>query len=87
MIGGLGGPEGLGGTAPVQCSAAGCRESAAFAVHWRNPRIHTPDRVKTWLACAAHREHLAGYLATRGFPVVVTPVDDSVDLVPDGALP
>lgn len=82
MIGGLGSAD-----APVQCSSAGCREPAAFAVHWRNPRIHGPERVKTWLACEAHRSTLADYLATRGFPVVVTPVGETPELVPDGAAP
>jgi len=70
-----------GGEAPVQCSAAGCASSAAWAVHWRNPRIHGEDRVKTWLACDDHREHLSSYLATRGFPVAVTPVGETVERV------
>jgi hypothetical protein len=70
-----------GGEAPVQCSAAGCRADAAWAVHWRNPRIHGIERVKTWLACDAHREHLASYLSTRGFPVAVTPVGETVEQV------
>jgi hypothetical protein len=52
-------------------------------VNWRNPRIHTPDRVKVWLACGDHRSTLADYLATRGFPVVVSALDAPVDLVPD----
>jgi hypothetical protein len=41
--------------------------------------------VKVWLACVAHRDHLEGYLASRGFPVVVTPVDVAADVVPDPA--
>jgi hypothetical protein len=41
--------------------------------------------VKVWLACDAHRETLAGYLATRGFPLVVTSFDSPVDVVPDPA--
>ncbi|MBX3196017.1 MAG: hypothetical protein KF727_13070 [Microbacteriaceae bacterium] len=69
----------------ARCSAAGCRTEAAWRVNWRNPRIHTPDRVKVWLACDAHREHLHDYLATRGFPVLVTALDDAVDAVPDPA--
>jgi hypothetical protein len=72
-----------GGETAVQCSAAGCREPARWRVNWRNPRLHTPDRVKVWLACDAHREHLHGYLASRGFPVQVTPVDVVLDVVPD----
>ena len=52
-------------------------------MNWRNPRIHTPDRVKVWLACADHRATLADYLTTRGFPVVVSGLDAAVDNVPD----
>jgi hypothetical protein len=41
--------------------------------------------VKVWLACDEHREHLGQYLSTRGFPVVVTPLAEPVDSVPDPA--
>lgn len=75
----------IGSDAPVQCSAAGCRDRATARVNWRNPRIHAADRVKVWLACAAHRATLGDYLATRGFPVVVTGIDEPADLVPDVA--
>jgi hypothetical protein len=73
----------IGFDAAVQCSSAGCSADAAWRVNWRNPRIHTPDRVKVWLACGDHRSTLADYLATRGFPVVVSALDAPVDLVPD----
>jgi hypothetical protein len=73
----------IGSDAAVQCSSAGCTADAAWRVNWRNPRIHTPDRVKVWLACEAHRTTLADYLATRGFPVVVSALDTAVDVVPD----
>jgi hypothetical protein len=73
----------IGSDAAVQCSSAGCTADAAWRVNWRNPRIHTPDRVKVWLACDDHRATLADYLATRGFPVVVSALDAPVDLVPD----
>jgi len=69
----------------IRCSAAGCTADAAFRVNWRNPRIHTPDRVKVWLACPEHRESLADYLRTRAFPVAVTPLDVELDRVPDPA--
>jgi hypothetical protein len=69
----------------IRCSAAGCAEDAAFRVNWRNPRIHTPDRVKVWLACPEHRDTLADYLGTRGFPVQVTALDVELDRVPDPA--
>lgn len=49
------------------CSAKGCREPARYALAWNNPRLHDPERRKIWLACAAHRESLAGFLSARGF--------------------
>ena len=67
------------------CSRAGCREPASWNVNWRNPRIHTPDRVKIWLACDEHRDYLNDYLAARDFPVVTTPLAEQVDRVPDPA--
>jgi len=73
----------IGSDAAVQCSSAGCTADAAWRVNWRNPRIHTPDRVKVWLACDDHRTALADYLATRGFPVVLSALDAPVDVVPD----
>jgi len=72
----------IGSDAPVQCSSAGCASTASWRVNWRNPRIHLDDRVKVWLACDAHRETLADYLATRGFPVLVTTLDSPADRVP-----
>jgi len=68
----------------TRCSRAGCRSDALWTVAWRNPRIHSPDRVKSWLACDEHREYLRDYLATRGFPVTVVPLGEVVDRVPDG---
>lgn len=64
------------------CSRAGCRNDATFNVNWRNPRIHSEDRVKIWLACDEHRDYLEEYLATRNFPVVVTPLGVTVEVVP-----
>ncbi|MFJ9614488.1 hypothetical protein [Streptomyces noursei] len=49
------------------CSAKGCRAAAVWVVAWNNPKLHTPDRRKTWLACDEHREHLSQFLAVRGF--------------------
>ena len=49
------------------CSAKGCRAPASYTVVWNNPKIHTPDREKTWLACAEHRDSLAEFLRVRGF--------------------
>lgn len=72
---------GAEGPATERCSRAGCSQPAVFAVHWRNPRIHSEDRVKTWLACNEHVEFLRDYLATRDFPVAVTPVGETVERV------
>jgi hypothetical protein len=49
------------------CSARGCRADAVWALHWNNPRLHSPERRKTWLACAEHRDDLEGFLTLRGF--------------------
>jgi len=43
-------------------------------LRWNNPRLHTPDRRKTWLACGAHRESLGGFLQLRGFLQEVCPM-------------
>ncbi|CAN5176332.1 MAG: hypothetical protein JWR04_861 [Rhodoglobus sp.] len=72
---------GAEGPATERCSRAGCTAAAVWAVHWRNPRIHSEDRVKTWLACDEHVEYLRDYLATRDFPVAVTAVGVTVERV------
>lgn len=51
----------------VICSAKGCRTAAVWVLAWNNPKLHTPDRRKTWLACEEHREHLSQFLGVRGF--------------------
>ena len=60
---------------PLICSAKGCRAQAAWALEWNNPKLHDPDRRKTWLACDDHRDSLSGFLASRGFLRGTTPVD------------
>lgn len=57
------------------CSARGCQAAAGWALEWRNPRIHTTDRVKVWLACDEHCETLSDFLARRRFPCQVRHVD------------
>ncbi len=52
---------------PVSCSARGCRQPATVALLWNNPKIHTPDRRKTWLACDEHELSLTQFLSARGF--------------------
>jgi hypothetical protein len=55
----------------VRCSAKGCQRPAVYALLWRNPKIHGPDRTKQWLACAEHRDSLSDFLARRDFPLRV----------------
>lgn len=57
--------------AAAVCSAKGCRRRAIWAINWRNPRIHTAERRKTWLACDEHRGTLEEFLSLRGFPLEV----------------
>jgi hypothetical protein len=49
------------------CSAKGCQEQAEHQVAWNNPKIHTPERRKIWLACAEHEQSLRRFLDARGF--------------------
>ena len=51
----------------LTCSAKGCRAEAVWALRWNNPKLHTPERRKTWLACDEHRASLADFLAARQF--------------------
>jgi 3-hydroxyisobutyrate dehydrogenase len=61
-------------TEVLRCSAKGCRTPATWALSWNNPKLHRPDRRKTWLACDAHRDSLSGFLTARGFLREVTPL-------------
>jgi predicted Fe-S protein YdhL (DUF1289 family) len=49
------------------CSAKGCSRSAAVALRWNNPKLHPPERRKTWLACDEHETSLSQFLDARGF--------------------
>lgn len=49
------------------CSAKGCTAPAHWQLLWNNPKLHTPDRRKIWLACGDHRESLGSFLSARGF--------------------
>ncbi|RLY95243.1 hypothetical protein CWC38_09670 [Kocuria tytonicola] len=55
------------------CSRRGCGAPAAWSLSWNNPRVHTPERRKVWLACDEHRAHLADFLGQRGFLKTVEP--------------
>jgi hypothetical protein len=52
---------------PDLCSAKGCQSAAVWQLQWNNPKLHTPDRRKIWLACDEHRQSLSDFLAARGF--------------------
>jgi len=67
------------GAAASVCSRAGCRAPATTQIVWRNPRIHTPDRRKIWLACDEHAAYLHDYLAARDFPVTSEPFSASAE--------
>ncbi len=60
---------------PVLCSARDCRTPAVWALRWNNPKLHTPDRRKTWTACDEHRESLSDFLGRRGFLREVEPLE------------
>ncbi|KAB1906825.1 MULTISPECIES: hypothetical protein [unclassified Micromonospora] len=62
------------------CSARGCRAPAVWELRWNNPRLHPPERRKTWLACPAHRGSLGDFLDARGFLREVEPVPGSPTL-------
>jgi hypothetical protein len=55
------------------CSAGGCQAAAEHELRWNNPRIHTPDRRKVWLACDEHLPSLSDFLSARGFLREVVP--------------
>ncbi|WP_125615158.1 hypothetical protein [Specibacter cremeus] len=58
----------LGGREPAAeaiCSRKGCRAAATTQLLWNNPRIHTPERRKIWLACDEHAGWLERYLRER----------------------
>ena len=59
------------------CSAKACRNTATWAHLWNNPKLHTPERRKVWLACDDHRTSLGEFLSIRGF-LVETVAADSI---------
>ncbi|MFC7328508.1 hypothetical protein [Marinactinospora rubrisoli] len=65
-----------GETEPPRCSRKGCHRSASWALVWNNPKVHTPDRRKTWLACDEHRAYLSEFLEIRGFLRETVPFED-----------
>jgi hypothetical protein len=63
----------------LPCSAKRCRNAAVWQLRWNNPRLHTPDRRKTWLACEEHRESLSTFLGARGFLRETIPLEADTD--------
>ena len=63
----------------VRCSAKGCRTEAAYGLLWNNPKLHTPERRKTWLACETHADPLSDFLSKRGFLKDAVPVSELTD--------
>ena len=59
---------------PAICTAKACRAAATWAVVWNNPRLHTPDREKVWVACEEHKQPLTDHLAVRSFLKRVEPL-------------
>jgi len=57
------------------CSAKGCKSPAVWSLLWNNPKLHTPERRKSWLACDEHRASLGDFLGARGFLRDVEPLD------------
>ena len=64
MLGGEEQPESPEVQTPI-CSRKGCRASATTQLLWNNPKIHTEERRKIWLACADHTAWLEDYLQSR----------------------
>lgn len=63
----------------VICSAKGCRATAAYGLLWNNPKLHAPQRRKTWLACENHADPLSDFLSKRGFLKDAVPVGELTD--------
>lgn len=58
----------------VQCSRKSCTAEAIWQLLWNNPKVHTPDRRKIWLACDDHRQFLADFLSSRAFLKEIQPL-------------
>ena len=62
------------------CSARGCQQDADWALLWNNPKLHTAERRKVWLACDTHRASLSDFLGARQFLIEVVPHEPGADL-------
>jgi hypothetical protein len=72
-------PTGVPGVTDI-CSAKDCQLEAVWALLWNNPKLHTPERRKVWLACDDHRESLSDFLGARGFLLEVVAHEPGLDL-------
>ena len=66
-------------TVRMLCSGKGCRADATYGLLWNNPKLHTPDRRKTWLTCEDHRVSLSYFLSVRGFLKDTVPASQLTD--------
>ncbi|MDQ1706286.1 MAG: hypothetical protein QOF18_2652 [Frankiaceae bacterium] len=48
---------------------------ATWSVVWNNPKLHTPDREKIWVACDEHKQSLSDFLSIRSFLKRVDPIE------------
>ena len=62
------------------CSAKDCQQDAVWALLWNNPKLHTPERRKVWLACDEHRPSLSDFLGARRFLIEVVAHEPGADL-------
>ena len=69
------------------CSRKACRAVAQWQLLWNNPKLHTPERRKIWLACGEHRTWLEDYLQTRGLWKETVPLDEAAAPFDDGIAP
>lgn len=68
-----------------ECSRKACRAAALWQVKWNNPKIHTPQRRKIWLACDEHRPWLEHFLQQRLFWRSTEPLGADGSEEPGGA--
>ena len=63
-------------TETPRCSAKDCGVEARHQIIWNNPKLHTADRRKIWLACDTHEQTLVSFLSARGFWKETLPLPD-----------
>jgi len=66
------------------CSARGCLAEATWSLRWNNPKLHSAQRRKTWLACDEHLPQLTEFLQVRGFLRETVPLAEDGSSVQDG---